>query len=279
MICMWQELLSILPVRWRNRIAQEDPGQLQEIRLRLGQPVELVGSSGVSYLNMHTQREDILFSINTASEYSPWTSASIANGYITAPGGHRIGLCGSVTMKEGVVTGIGDPSSLCIRVAKDFPGCAAGLDISDSILILGHPGSGKTTLLRDLVRQIARREAVAVVDERCEVFPKVTNRFCFSSGKRTDVLSGCSKSKGAEMVLRSMGPAWIAMDEITSKEDTQALLECAWCGVKLIATAHAGSVEDFHSRGVYKPLLESGLFKDVIAFSRNNPYAFERICL
>lgn len=279
MICMWQELVSILPIRWRAKLSGNDFERLTEIRLRLGQPVELVLGSDITYLPEQTQREDLLFCINTASQYSPWTSTSVSNGYITAPGGHRLGLCGSVTIHDGSVSNISDPTSLCIRVAKDYPGCAAGLAGSEPVLILGRPGSGKTTLLRDMIRQLARRESVCVVDERQEIFPKAGHRFCFSTGKRTDVLSGCPKARGIDMVLRSMGPDWIVMDEITSREDTQALLECAWCGVKLLATAHAGSLDDFKSRPVYRPLVESGIFRQVLLFSPDKPYTAERIRL
>lgn len=42
-------------------------------------------------------------------------------------------------------------------------------------------------------------------------------------GVRTDVIENISKSKGMEMLIRSMAPEVIACDEIGSKEDVQAI--------------------------------------------------------
>ena len=75
--------------------------------------------------------EELRFVLNAASGYSPWTAESLREGYLTAPGGHRIGVCG-----DG-----GEVSSLCIRVARDVLGIAAGLPTDRSLLLLGPPGT------------------------------------------------------------------------------------------------------------------------------------------
>ena len=146
-------------------------------------------------------------------------------------------------------------TSLCIRLARDVSGIAQGLPTGESLLILGPPGSGKTTLLRDLIRICARDTQISVVDERRELFPGG-----FARGENTDVLSGVDKPRGIDMVLRSMGPEVIAMDEVTSERDCEALIRAAWCGVRLLATAHADSVADLNRRSVYRPLVRAGLF-------------------
>jgi len=218
--------------------------------------------------------DDLNFCINTASRYSPWAAQSVAQGYITAPGGHRIGLCGSVISQVGTVTGIRTVRSICIRIARDFPGIArkyAGYN--GSILIIGPPGSGKTTLLRDLIRQLSLRETVAVVDERCELFPDG----CFTQGKSLDVLSGCPKSAGITMLLRAMGPETIAVDEITAAEDCNALMQAGWCGVRLIATAHASNISDLRSRPLYKALVNVNLFEHVLVMHRDKTLHEERM--
>ena len=189
----------------------------------------------------------------------------MAEGYLTAPGGHRIGFCGDAVIRNGKMETIRKIHSLCVRVARDFCGIsghAASLD--GSILLLGPPGSGKTTLLRDLLRRISQSDTVAVVDQRGEIFPEGITR-----GKRMDVISGCSKAEGIEMLLRTMGPSCIGVDEITSQEDTQALVRAGWCGVRLIATAHAASVEDLHTRTVYKPLVQTNLFDHILLLNRS----------
>ena len=226
MMCAWKQLLSVLPPRLRPEVDRLGKNALQELRLRLGMPPELVLSGESRWLGCCVSREDLNYCINAASRYSPWAAATTAQGYLTAPGGHRIGLCGEVVCKDGVVTGIREISSLCIRVARDFPGIAKrAADAPGSILILGAPGWGKTTLLRDLIRQIGEKQCVSVVDERGELFPEGLER-----GKKTDVLTGCPKSPGIDMVLRTMGPDCIAVDEITAEADARALLRAANCG-------------------------------------------------
>lgn len=273
MICAWKELLSILPP-WlgaeADRLGKES---LQELRLRINSPPELVLKEHVKWLDRPLSREDLCFCINTASRYSPWAAATAAAGYITAPGGHRIGLCGEAVCRDGTVTSIKNLSSLCIRVARDYSGIAKGLsEIKGSILILGAPGWGKTTLLRDLIRTRSDGgEHVAVVDERCELFPGG-----FQRGKYTDVLTGCPKGHGVSMLLRTMGPDCIAVDEITEEQDVHALISAAWCGVKLLGTAHASSYEDFISRPVYSSLANSNIFDSIVVLHRDKTWHVER---
>lgn len=272
MKCMKPELLAILPGKFRSALSDAAMDDLMEIRLRLGQPGKLVRLGGVSAMNQTVTAEDLRFCVNAASKYSPWNAATVAEGYLTAPGGHRIGLCG-----ERAGEGMRNVSSLCIRVAKDLPGIGERFSLRDSVLIIGPPGSGKTTLLRDLIRRLSNRDAVSVVDERQEIFPMANGQLCFDPGPNTDILSGTSKAKGIDIVLRSMGPAWIAVDEITAQADCDALLQAGWCGVKLLATAHASSVLDLHTREIYRPLMEKGLFHSILVMQPDKSCRQERI--
>ncbi len=257
------QLLAILP----QRLRQEDYESVNELRLRLGKPPRLVTGSRWRDLEGAVDQGELRFVLNAASRYSPWTAESLKDGYLTAPGGHRIGVCG-----DGTAEGIRTPDSLCIRVARDVGGIAAGLPVDQSLLILGPPGSGKTTLLRDLIRQISRSAMVSVVDQRRELFPEG-----FRRGENTDVLSGVDKPRGIDMVLRSMGPQVIAMDEVTSKADCEALLRAAWCGVRLVATAHADSVKDLRERVVYRPLAETGLFSHAAVLGHHRNWHLEEV--
>lgn len=273
MICAWKELLSVIPLRlrgWVDELGREDA---RELRLRINSPPELVlGSRCVKLLDTVT-REDLHFCVNAASRYSPWAAATMARGYLTAPGGHRMGICGQAVVREGEITGIREISAICIRIAREFPGIGDKLvEIKGSLLILGAPGWGKTTLLRDLIRQKVRIGLqVAVVDEREELFPAG-----LGGCGGIDVMSGCSKARGVDMLLRTMGPDLIAMDEITARTDCEALQSAAWCGVSLLATAHASSLQDFLHRPVYEPLVQKGLFDTLVILHPDKSWHLER---
>lgn len=280
MRCAWQALLSILPPWLARQADAQARERLQELRLRLGSPPELVCSDGIRTLSRSVCREDLNFCIHTASHYSPWAAQTMAKGYLTAPGGHRIGVCGEAVVNGGVMTGVRCVTSLCIRVARDFPGIGEkAARLSGSILLIGPPGSGKTTLLRDLIRCISRKETVAVVDERGELFPRSGDGALFDGGAQLDVLEGCPKAAGIDTVLRTMGPQCIAVDEITAPEDCAALQSAGWCGVRLLATAHASSLRDLGSRALYRPLMEKQLFDHILILGRDKSWREERVGL
>lgn len=272
MRCAWKELLAILPEHMRQDVDRLSANTLMELRLRQNKPPELVMPGGSRWLEKPITGEDIRFVVNTSSRYSPWAAATSAFGYITARGGHRIGLCGEVAVVNGQVKGLREVTSLCIRVARDFPEIGDGVPLMGNILILGPPGSGKTTMLRSLCRRIAQREQVTVVDERGELFPDG-----FPTGRRMDVLRGCNKGQGIDMALRTMGPSTIAVDEITAQEDTASLLSAGWCGVRLLATAHASGVQDLRSRKIYASLTEMKLFDTLLVMAADKSWHVERM--
>ena len=273
MNCAWQEFLGVLPIWMRKEVDRLGKGTLQELRMRMQAPPELLFSEESRWLEWPVSREDLNYTINAASRYSPWTAQTAAQGYLTVAGGHRIGLCGEAVVQQGLVAGMKNISSLCIRIARDFPGIAASASkLPGSLLILGPPGWGKTTLLRDLIRQLENAEKIGVVDERGELFPEGIPR-----GNRVDILSGCSKQDGIPMLLRTMGPTCIAVDEITTAEDTGALLQAANCGVRLLATAHGSSVSDLRLRKIYRPLLENAVFASVLVLKKDKSFTMERM--
>lgn len=275
MICAWKELLGILPPYLRQEVDRLGKDTAQELRLRLGKPPGLLLAGKTVRIGKPVMMDDLHFVINTACRYSPWTAASAASGYITAPGGHRIGICGDVVEKEGSMAGFQTVRSLNIRIARDFPGIGAPLaDLAGNILIIGRPGSGKTTLLRDLIRQRSAMENVAVVDERGELFPQG-----LPTGDATDIITGCTKPQGIDALLRTMGPDTIAVDEITAGVDCEALVQAGWCGVRLMATVHGACVHDLRCRRVYRPIIDSGLFDTLVILRQDKSYRIERMAL
>lgn len=278
MKCAWQAYLNLLPVWMREDVDKLGRQHLLELRLRLNSQPILMLHDGSRTLCRHITPEDIQFCINMASKYSPWAAQSLSKGYITAAGGHRLGICGTAVVENGVMTGIRSPTSISIRVARDFVGIAAQAETFEgSILIIGKPGSGKTTLLRDLIRLKGKKYCVAVVDEREELFPQANHSIFFTTGLNTDILSGCPKCQGIDAVLRSMTPDIIAVDEITAEEDCTALIRAGWCGVNLLATAHAASRQDLYIRPVYRSIVECQLFDTLIVLHADKSWHSERM--
>lgn len=260
MTCAWNEFLELLPQWMRSKTDEYGKDKLLELRLRDNSPPELVTASGSVWLQGLCRKQDIDWIVNAASDYSPWNAESIALGYCTSRGGHRIGICGIAATKDGAVCGMQRITSLCIRIARDIPGVSSEYQIKpESVLILGAPGWGKTTFLRDLLRRLSQKYHVGVVDEREEIFPSA-----FLQQERIDVLRRYPKAMGIELILRSMNPAFIAVDEITADRDCRALIQAAHSGVHLIATAHASSISDLHSRPIYRPLLSNHIFDSII---------------
>lgn len=280
MNCAWDAFIHLLPERFRNETDRIGRNSLQEFRMRLGLPPELIMKGKSISLQSAVTNEDLNQCIQFATRYSPWSAGTVKRGFITGPGGHRIGIFGRYSIQDGQSRSLQVPSMLNLRVARDFEGIAPTMKPTDgSVLIIGPPGSGKTTLLRDLVRQYDKQGIgnISVIDEREEIFPRYRDELCFFPGKRTDVLSGCSKSVGIEWAIRNMTPSLIVTDEITASGDCESMLHAGWCGVRLFATAHAGNKQDLFSRPVYKPLLVHKLFQTLLIMQPDKSWCAERM--
>lgn len=275
MMCAWKQLVSILPPEIGKQLDSKAREAAQELRLRENAPPELNYGGRQTTLSGKVSKSDLEYVINMASRYSPWCTETMAQGYLTAPGGHRIGICGDAIYHQEHTSGFRSIRSLCIRIARDFPGIAdKAAQAEGSILIIGAPGWGKTTLLRDLSRQIAGKHTVCTVDARGELFPQGLEQ-----GSRMDVLTGLPKPIGIGMVLRTMGPEYIAVDEITAEADCEAMIHAANCGVRLIATAHAAGIQDLKMRTVYRSLLDRHVFQTLLVLAADKSYRMERMAL
>ena len=260
---------GVLALRDAERAAAE------EIRLRCGHPPAVLLPGGERTLGTRAVTpEDLASLLEAATHGSAHTAlAGLRAGYVPLPGGGRLGVCGEAALDAAGRVELLRARSAAIRIARERRGCADGIKKAlleggfCDTLIVSPPGAGKTTLLRELVRLLSvRGERVAVADERAEVAGGLEGGF--DLGPRTDVMSGAPKAAAALMLIRSMSPTALAMDEITAPEDVEAVLSAAGCGVAVLATAHAEGLAGLRRRALYRRLLDEGVFRRFVAVRR-----------
>ncbi|XJZ26185.1 stage III sporulation protein AA [Bacillota bacterium Lsc_1132] len=281
-----ESILSILPKKIAEQLKQIPPylqEEIEEIRIRMNRPIEIAVKGEPRYLSYVIQSEDAFHLMNKISHFSIYTlEEELKRGYITVSGGHRIGLAGKVILENGQVKAIRDISSFNIRIAREK------LGIADAILpylfkenllhtmIIGPPQTGKTTLLRDIARSLSTGEAkrnipalkVGIVDERSEIAGCVNGVPQLTFGHRIDVLDACPKAEGMMMMIRSMSPDVLVVDEIGRKEDTEAILEAVHAGIKLIITIHGNSLSDVQKRPSLKEIIDQQIFRRFVVLTR-----------
>ncbi|MDP5275674.1 stage III sporulation protein AA [Chengkuizengella axinellae] len=300
---MIEAVLNLLPDTLKsimNRVPRSILHQIEEIRIRENRPLEIVYSGTYHFISNQGQmlnsakgayqpnHQDILKFLNIVTNHSMYTiEEELKRGYITVKGGHRIGLSGRTVLEHGFVKQIRDVSSFNIRIAREVIG--AGEQVLPSImdvqrksiyhtLIISPPQLGKTTLLRDLSRMISyglwnnqvswKGLKVGIVDERSEIAACYKGVPYFDVGPRTDVLDSCPKAEGMMMLIRSMSPEVMIVDEIGRDEDVKAIHEAVHAGIRVITTSHALNMEDIKNRPILKQLCNEGIFSRYVVLSR-----------
>ncbi|WP_042355086.1 stage III sporulation protein AA [Bacillus rubiinfantis] len=281
-----ETILPFLPKNIADQINQIPPElreELEEIRIRINRPIEVTTKRGPRFLSYIIQPEDAFHLINKISHFSIYTlEEELKRGYITVSGGHRVGLAGKVILEAGKVKAIRDISSFNIRIAREKVGIAEPL-ISClyqgkwlNTMVIGPPQTGKTTLLRDIARIISSGSAskaidaqkVGIIDERSEIAGCINGVPQLTFGMRVDVLDACPKAEGMMMMIRSMSPDVIVVDEIGRMEDAEAIQEAIHAGIQLVMSTHGYSLEEISKRPSLKGILNQRIFQRFVILSR-----------
>jgi stage III sporulation protein AA len=292
-----EELLKIFSMKLRTVLGKVNINyeKLQEIKLRMNAPFLIIYDNREYFVTDEAKlidnpdgavlitKNEIRETMEYISNYSLYAfEDEIKQGFITINGGHRIGITGKTIIDDGMIKGIKHISYINIRLAHQVKGCAKQVlpflfrEQAEGIyhtLLISPPRCGKTTLLRDIIRMLSngsQRHAgmsVGVVDERSEIGACYMGTPQNDLGIRTDILDCCPKAKGMMMMIRSMSPQVIAVDEIGSREDIDAIDYVIGCGCKLIATVHGNSIEDIRRKPVLGEMVKKKLFERYIILS------------
>lgn len=287
-----EELIKVFSrnVREILRKAQVDFDDVQEIRLRVHAPLLMVYNNREYYLSpvgalskyitdaYILSRHELRETMEYISNYSLYAfEEEMKQGFITIQGGHRIGIAGKTIVDDNGIKTMKFISFINVRLSHQVKGCATPVmpylyhrgEIQHT-LVISPPRCGKTTLLRDMIRQISDGTGsvpgitVGVIDERSEIGACYQGVPQNDLGIRTDILDCCPKAKGMMMLIRTMSPSVIAVDEIGSREDLEAIEYVMNCGCKLVATVHGSSIEDIKQKPVLRKLVQEKVFERYI---------------
>lgn len=284
------KILINIPIKFKENI--------EEIRIRNGNPLTInckgkdyfVSKNGKLTMELYkpfiVKDQHIRDTFQLISNYSIYAyTEEIRNGYITIKGGHRVGIGGKIIYGSRGIETITDISSLNIRIGREKIGISNNIipyllknpNILYNTLIVSAPQCGKTTLLRDIIRNLSNGDfsqnktgfKVSVIDERSEIAGMYQGMPQNDIGLRTDVLDACMKSDGIIMAIRSMSPDIIAVDEIGSIKDVEAIHEALKAGIKLIATIHGSSLKEIMGKPSMKELFKEKVFERIILLDRS----------
>ncbi len=273
----WQTVLDMLPRKLSEEIEhiarsrRNMLSMISEIRLRVGGVSELSFIGGAVPLVIKITEDELNEIIYKACDGSLYAYRdTLSEGYIPMEGGIRVGVCGHARYDGGALVGVRGISSLVFRFP--FGECAFANEVAElflstsrgGMLIYAPPAGGKTTALRSLVKELSRgveARRVCVIDERCEFDPEDYIRCS------VDILRGYKRAHGIELAVRTLSPEIIVIDEIASDE-AEALRSVMRCGIPVIATAHASSMEELLRKPHISRLIDLGVFDLFVGITR-----------
>lgn len=288
-------ILSYLSPNLSSKLGKIDNAffeEMTELRIRADKPLLIyrlgkergVGENGFDNpeKSYRPTPSDIAETVERISQYSLYAlEEELRMGYITLPGGHRVGVVGKGVIEKGSLRTIRPISGLNIRISRAIKGCSSGIlpQILDSntqrrlpynTMIISPPGCGKTTLLRDIIRKLSDEVGltIGVVDERSEIGGSYKGIAQNDVGFRTDLLDGCPKAEGMVLLLRAMAPDVIAVDELGGSGDAEAVENISNAGVRFMCTVHGYGLEDIRQKPNLRVLLDKGIFKKFVVLRK-----------
>lgn len=279
MVINLETILKILPAHIKEAILKKkELEKITEIRLRVNKNIYIYFGLKEEKIELKINSEDLINILRNVSSNSIYSVQNdINNGFITIPGGHRIGVVGEVILGDGKIKNIKNISSMNIRVSKEYIGISNkvinNIMINNEVkntIIVSPPLCGKTTLLRDIVRNISNSgKNVVVIDERGEIAAMSNGKYGLDVGDRTDVISHVPKEIGMQMAVRSMAPDVVFTDEIGTEQDMLAIKYLCRSGVKFVTTIHGNGIEDIMNTNM-KELLLANYVDVVVLLSKEN---------
>lgn len=293
-----QDIIKLFPAHIRKALGQAlfDMNKLYEIRLRVNAPLIVIYQGKEYFLTSegamtreeakayYVRAEDLKEMLEYISGYSLYAfEEEIRQGFLTIVGGHRVGIAGKTILDGNKIKSLKYISYINLRLSHQIKGCAAPIlpyIIKNKkichTLIISPPRCGKTTLLRDLIRQVSNGNrymqgvSVGVVDERSEIGGSYQGIPQNDLGIRTDVLDCCPKAEGMMMLIRSMSPEVVAVDELGDYEDIHAIESVIHCGCKLFATVHGSSIDDIKRKPLLQRLMQEKVFERYIVLQNKD---------
>lgn len=269
---MKRSVLSVLPRGIREDVEGALGPDTEEIRVRSGRPVLLRGPKSIR-LHRIASAEECETMLELVCAHSLFAyERELRGGYVTLEDGSRVGISGRLNPSGSVSM----PGSFNIRIAREIKGAADGLmeriatrDGVLSALVLSEPGAGKTTVLRDAARQLSSLGLqIGIADERGEIAASVNGVPRLDVGDNTDVMGGCAKGRAMELMIRAMSPQVLITDEIAAPEDAAAVMDASGCGIRVIASAHAGSAAEITRRRDIAGIIAAGAFDKVLLLKK-----------
>ena len=276
----YYRILDSLPPALRTPLGRLDARcapHIQEIRLRLGQPIQFtirgrlcpaakfLPGAGLPAAMEADMLRDCFLQLCRRSVYA--YEDELQQGYFTVQGGCRIGVAGC--RGPG---GFSAVTSLNLRIARWIT-CPLPPALEEAVaartgglLLAGPPGSGKTTFLRSIIRYLdTARRIFCVADERGELLTAGHTVHC-------DVYTRCTKAQAIQMALRCMNPQVIVCDELGTQADLQAVEAGLACGVVFVASVHCDTLEALNRKPPTARLLAMGAFETLVLLDgRVNP--------